>query len=143
MNTYMVSVNGTTHTVVVQQKRGDTLDFQIEGETYSVRVARAWQSAAAGARAVTPAQAPASTQSAPRQVQSTNDVRAPIPGIVSDIKVTAGDVVEAGATLVVIEAMKMENPIRAPRAGVIEKIHIAKGQEVGNGAPLITFAQSS
>jgi biotin carboxyl carrier protein len=40
-----------------------------------------------------------------------------IPGRIASVRVTAGDVVEAGQTLLVVEAMKMQNELRATRAG--------------------------
>ena len=46
---------------------------------------------------------------------------------------------EAGAGLVVMEAMKMENELRAPRAGVVARVHVTPGQAVEKGAPLVTL----
>jgi acetyl-CoA/propionyl-CoA carboxylase biotin carboxyl carrier protein len=70
-------------------------------------------------------------------------VRAPIPGIISEIKTSVGQAVESGATLVVVEAMKMENPIRAHRAGVVKEVHVTKGVEIPSGALLVTLADPS
>jgi biotin carboxyl carrier protein len=67
-------------------------------------------------------------------------VRAPMPGLVVRVAVTAGQRVEAGAGLVVVEAMKMENELRAPRAGVVETVHVAPGATVEKGTPLVTLA---
>ena len=65
-------------------------------------------------------------------------VTAPMPGLVVRVAVADGQRIEAGAGLVVVEAMKMENELRAPRAGVIVKVHVAVGQAVEKGAPLVT-----
>jgi pyruvate carboxylase subunit B len=70
-------------------------------------------------------------------------VRAPMPGLVVRLEVTAGQRVEVGAGLVVVEAMKMENEVRAPRAGVVETVHVAVGQAVEKGAPLVTVASGA
>jgi pyruvate carboxylase subunit B len=61
-----------------------------------------------------------------------------MPGLVVRIEVAAGQRVDAGAGLVVVEAMKMENELRAPRAGVVAAVHVTAGQTVDKGAPLVT-----
>lgn len=53
------------------------------------------------------------------------------------VLVTEGQSVEAGDTLVVLEAMKMEMPIRAPRAGVIKTLRCAEGDLVQPGTPVL------
>ncbi len=67
-------------------------------------------------------------------------VRAPMPGLIVRVEVAEGQRVDAGAGLVVVEAMKMENELRAPRAGVVQAVHVAVGQAVEKGAPLVTVA---
>ena len=67
-----------------------------------------------------------------------NTVKAPMPGLVIRIAVERGQRVEAGAGLVVVEAMKMENELRAPRPGVVTAVHVAIGQPVEKGTALVT-----
>ena len=67
-------------------------------------------------------------------------VRAPMPGLVVRIEVAEGQQVDAGAGLVVVEAMKMENELRAPRPGMVQTVHVAVGQAVEKGASLVTLA---
>ena len=67
-------------------------------------------------------------------------VHAPMPGLVVRIEVAEGQQVDAGAGLVVVEAMKMENELRAPRAGMVQTVHVAVGQAVEKGASLVTLA---
>ncbi len=68
-------------------------------------------------------------------------VVAPMPGLVVRVLVVAGQQVEAGEGLVVVEAMKMENELRAARAGVVAKVHVDVGQVVEKGAPLVTLGE--
>jgi len=67
-------------------------------------------------------------------------VKAPMPGLVVRVEVVAGQVVELGEGLVVVEAMKMENELRAAHAGIVEQIHVSAGQRVEKGAPLVTLS---
>jgi len=56
-----------------------------------------------------------------------SDVRAPMPGLVTKVCVSRGETVKRGATLVILEAMKMENEIRSPRDGIISELYVANG----------------
>ena len=69
-------------------------------------------------------------------------IRAPMPGLVVRVEVEPGQRVDAGAGLVVVEAMKMENELRAPRPGKVQTVHVAVGQAVEKGASLVTLARS-
>jgi biotin carboxyl carrier protein len=66
-------------------------------------------------------------------------VRAPIPGKVVKVLVKAGDSVNAGQTLLVLEAMKMENELRAPRAASVVAVHAAEGTAVETGQELVSL----
>jgi biotin carboxyl carrier protein len=57
-------------------------------------------------------------------------VKAPIPGLIARLHVEPGQTVEAGQTVVVLEAMKMENEIRASKPGVVRQVHVQPGQTV-------------
>ena len=67
-------------------------------------------------------------------------VPAPLPGKVVKVAVRNGDTVERGATLAVLEAMKMELSVEAPREGVIDEVLVSEGDQVIEGAVLVTFA---
>jgi biotin carboxyl carrier protein len=66
-------------------------------------------------------------------------LKAPMPGMVVRVLVEPGQQVPAGASLVVLEAMKMENDLKAPGAAVVEQIQVAVGQTVEKGTVLVTF----
>ncbi len=67
-------------------------------------------------------------------------VLAPLPGVVSEVRVTKGSRVEKGAILLVLEAMKMENEIYAPMDGVVEETFVEVGQQVGRGDRLLLIS---
>lgn len=66
-----------------------------------------------------------------------NDIKAPMPGLILDVSVKAGDIVKEGDSLLVLEAMKMENALTAPRDGVVKAVSIKKGDTVDKGQLLI------
>ncbi|MBK3747266.1 acetyl-CoA carboxylase biotin carboxylase subunit [Stutzerimonas balearica] len=62
---------------------------------------------------------------------------APMNGSIVRVLVEAGQHVEAGAALVVLEAMKMEHSIRAPQAGVVKSLYCSEGELVSEGTALV------
>ena len=81
----------------------------------------------------------ASTSSAPTAA-SGKPVVAPLPGTINEIKVKVGDKVNAGDTVVILEAMKMQNNIEAESAGTIASINVNKGDAVMEGDTLVVIA---
>ena len=67
------------------------------------------------------------------------EVRAIIPGRVVAVSVAAGDRVEAGQQVLVVEAMKMRNELRAPREGAVERVGVAVGDTIDVGDLLVVI----
>jgi len=65
---------------------------------------------------------------------------APLSGIIRAIKVKKGDTVTEGATVAIIEAMKMQMTIEAHSGGTVMEIHIKENEEVREGALLIEIS---
>lgn len=68
-----------------------------------------------------------------------NEIKAPMPGLILDIIVKAGQEVKENDSLLILEAMKMENIITSPRYGKIKSISITKGRAVEKNELLIEF----
>jgi acetyl/propionyl-CoA carboxylase alpha subunit len=66
-----------------------------------------------------------------------DEITAPMPGRVVEVRVKARDGVAAGQVLAVLEAMKMEHALKAPRAGVVADVRIAAGEQASLGAVLV------
>lgn len=67
------------------------------------------------------------------------NILAPMPGKVIRVLVAAGDAVEAGQGLIVVEAMKMQNEMKAPKAGTIAQVNVIEGATVAVGETLLVI----
>ena len=74
------------------------------------------------------------------EAEGRQQITAPMPGKVVRLLVKAGDAVEAGQGLLVVEAMKMQNEIRTPKTGTVERLLVSEGQAVNAGEPLAVVA---
>lgn len=120
--TFSLLVDGRSYDVVADIDR-EEVAIQMVGQRFVVHVEDERERAA---HAV----------SGPK-VGGKRELRASMPGIVNDVKVQVGDVVEEGKTLVVLEAMKMQNPLGAEAAGKVTRIVCKKGEAVAAGALLL------
>lgn len=68
-----------------------------------------------------------------------NQIKAPMPGLILDIHVKAGDEVNQDDPLLILEAMKMENSIVSPTSGMVKNVSVAKGDSVTKNQLLIEF----
>ena len=96
-------------------------------------------SAPAVASVVAPAESQAVEVKSAEVRAAARAVVSPLPGVVVDVKVAAGDVVKAGQTVAVLEAMKMENDILVECDGVVASVSVKDGDSVLEGAVLLTI----
>lgn len=108
MRKYRVNVNGTVYEVEVEE--------------------------ITGSNAVRPEAAPA--PAAAPAPKAGEQITAPMPGNILDVRVSAGDMVKKGDILMILEAMKMENEIMCPRDGRVASVAVTKGSSVDTGALL-------
>ena len=91
-----------------------------------------------------PSPAAAAAAPAPRKAAGGGGkgaVCAPMPGVILEVSVKAGDTVERGQQLAILDAMKMHNVIGAPRAGTIAEVFVVAGQNVDHGAAIVKFKE--
>lgn len=67
------------------------------------------------------------------------DIKAPMPGLVVDIRVKEGDQIKKGDALVVLQAMKMENILKCPADVTIKRIHVKKDDAIEKNQLIISF----
>ncbi len=104
------------------------LRVEVDGQTYDVRVF------GAGPVEGRPISAPAPA-SGPRTGEGT--LTAPMQGLILKLLVKAGDRVQIGDVVAVLEAMKMQNEIIANRSGTVTEVHVSEGDIVGPRAPIV------
>ncbi|MDP2172635.1 MAG: biotin/lipoyl-containing protein [Candidatus Cloacimonadaceae bacterium] len=82
-------------------------------------------------------------QAAAQPVEKSMDniLRAPIPGMIIEIKVRPGDRIREDQVALVLEAMKMESDIHSTRKGKVKKVYVQKGDSVQEGDPLIEIEE--
>jgi biotin carboxyl carrier protein len=68
-----------------------------------------------------------------------NYIKAPMPGLIIDLKVSAGDIVKGGDPLLILEAMKMENILKSPGDGIVKNVKVKKGDSVEKSQVLVEF----
>ena len=106
----------------------------VEGVQYSVSVANGGDISAI-------AQVGTPSESAPKIIAADGEpVNAPLAGNVIKVLVKAGQVVQEGDSLLIIEAMKMETSISAPRSGTVADIKVQSGDACAVGDSLVTLA---
>jgi len=129
-DTYHLLENGNTHVikVIAADAAHKKFTFKIDGEIKEASVMN-------GLDLLIEKMGLNSAQA--KRLQTMN---APMPGLVTGIKITEGQQVEKGTPLMILEAMKMENLIVAPHDAVIKSVHVTLGQAVEKGAPLLEFS---
>lgn len=144
-NVANVTVNGIPFEVEMKQpvKAGKQKVKLTDGQNNISANSAASAGSASGSNSAGSSSA-ASPDSASSSKQATpaagKPVVAPLPGTINEIKVKVGDKVNAGDTVVVLEAMKMQNNIDAETSGTIASINVNKGDAVMEGDTLVTIA---
>ena len=122
----IVGVNDAVHRVVLRERvaRG-RYRMWLDGHRYDA------EALDSRARAIRDMQASVAKPLGPAPL------RAPMPGLIVQLRVKVGDTVAAGAGLVVMEAMKMENELRTAASGKVRAVHVTVGAAVEKGALLV------
>ena len=135
-----VIVEGREYIVEVGDLGESPVKATVNNRTYQVEVPGESAPSAAPQPMPVATLAPAEKKEAPSVSGRTGTaISAPMPGNIIEVKVKAGDSIQPGDVVCVLEAMKMNNMIYADRAGVIASVEVVAGQAVEYGAPPVTF----
>ena len=154
---YQYTVKGVDYEVEIQDIEGNIANVTVNGIPFEVEMK---QPVKAGKQKVKLSEERRAEESEERRVKSEESnsssasaastssaptagvgkpVVAPLPGTINEIKVKVGDKVNAGDTVVILEAMKMQNNSEAETSGTITSINVNKGDAVMEGDTLVTI----
>src|SRR5574344_560386 len=146
MKQYKYKINGNLYNVTIKDVEDNIAHVEVNGTPYEVELDKAAPAPAMPkVAAPAPVAAPVAQTSAPAQPAApaaaptgkTASVKSPLPGVIKDIRVSIGDEVKRGQTILILEAMKMENDINADKDGKVVAIKVNKGDSVLEGTDLI------
>ena len=141
MKEYKYTINGTKYEVAVGDIEENIVTVTVNGEEYKVEMEKQPEPEKKKpvlGKASAPAddEAPAADKAA---VDKNNAVKAPLPGVITEIKVAVGDEVQAGDTVIVLEAMKMANALEAEKSGKVTAICVKVGESVMEDDALVVI----
>lgn len=152
MKQYKYTINGAQFDVTIDSIVGSKAKVEVNGIPFEVEmqgstlVEEALPTVSTDAPAAAPAAAASAATEAPAAAPAATSgpgagtpVKAPLPGVVTKILVSAGQAVKKGETVLVLEAMKMENNITAEADGKVTGICVSAGDSVMEGTTLITI----
>ena len=143
MKEYKYTINGTKYEVAVGDIEENIVTVTVNGEEYKVEMEREPEpekkKPVLGKAASAPSEGGEPAAADKASVNKANAVKAPLPGVITDIKVAVGEEVQAGDTLLVLEAMKMANNIEAEKAGKVTAICVKVGETVMEDDALVVI----
>lgn len=142
MKEYKYTINGNKYDVQILDVVENVATVSVNGESYSVEMEKEPEpeKKKVVVRPVAQPQPKPEVASAKLgKVNTNNALKAPLPGVVTEIKVNVGDEVSAGDTIVVLEAMKMANNLEAEKSGKVTAILVQVGESVMEDTPLVVI----
>lgn len=141
MKKYNYTINGNKYEVAIGDIIDNIASVNVNGEDYKVEIEPEAEQGKPKpvVRPASVQEETAATTESGKTVNHQNAVKAPLPGVITEIKVAVGDEVKAGDAVVVLEAMKMANNLEAEKSGKVSAICVQPGQSVMEGDPLVVI----
>lgn len=131
MKEFKYTIDGKEYNVAIASiDENNVADITVNGESYKVQLEKEAEPEKKKVVLGQPVAAESEEAAPTANVNTSNAIKAPLPGTITQICVEVGQEVKAGDTLVVLEAMKMANNIEAEKSGKIAAICVKIGQSV-------------
>ena len=144
MKEYKYTINGTKYEVAVGDIEENIVTVTVNGEDFKVEMEKAAEPEKKKPVLGKPAEAASNSDegeaaASKGAINKNNAIKAPLPGVITDIQVNVGDTVQVGDTVVVLEAMKMANNLQAEKAGTVTAICVKIGESVMEDDALVVI----
>jgi biotin carboxyl carrier protein len=133
MKKFQFTIKGHQYEVEILNQENGTIELEVNGTHYAVEMHREVTTKPKTPKLVrseVPKPKPEEAGIAKASADKLRPVKTPLPGTILKVLVKAGDVVKAGDTLLIMEAMKMENNIFAEKAGKVHSVKVKEGDAV-------------
>ena len=140
MKEYKYTIDGKEYVVAIGDIVENVATVTVNGEEFKVEMEPEQEPEKKKVVLGQPAEAQSQDEATPAaNVNTNNAVKAPLPGVITDIKVAVGDQVKKGDVVIVLEAMKMANNLEAETDGTVTAICVKMGENVLEDAPLVVI----
>ena len=153
MNKYQYKVQGIDYEVEIVEVEGNIAKVNVNGIPFEIELQKPINAAKHPSmntpkvevpKPATPSQPtaapqPVSQPAQPAPAGAGMAIKSPLPGTVTDIKVSVGQTIQAGDVVLVLEAMKMQNNIEAEHEGKVTAIYVNQGDTIMEGTVLMTI----
>jgi biotin carboxyl carrier protein len=139
MKQFKFTIHGTDYALDVIGIEENIARLEVNGTPYEVEIHRKVQRSKTPKVIAPPVKEPSKPEIEKRDRGDAHPIAAPLPGNITEIKVSPGDIIEKGQLLMIMEAMKMENQVLSDRKGVVESILVRPGDAVLQGDILVNL----
>lgn len=141
MKKYKFKIRGNTYDVEILKVEDSLAEIEVNGTPYQVEIQSEVKTTKTPilkrSEVISTSEADKAKTSKPDEKKGAGQIKAPLPGVILEVKVKVGDEVKFGDVLIIMEAMKMENSIKSDRAGKITDLKVKVGDSVLEGSVLV------
>ncbi len=141
MKKYKFTIQGNNYDVEIKNIEDNVAEVEVNGSVYKVEIHQEIKQTKTPrlvrSVAIPTGESAEAKTAKPNERKGGGVIKAPLPGVILEVKVKEGDIVKIGDTLLIMEAMKMENSIKADKEGKVIAVKAKQGESVLEGDVLV------